>query len=250
MRLDLISNWVLGRFPTVRRLAKTEVVYRTARLESIPLAVEMLERQTTYDVEFLRRLGAINTFADLGCNVGYFTVLLADISHPRPLKGLMIDANPSVIHEARWHISANSQLAGVTAVAGMVGGDLEGRDQDFYVYASNICSSRQPLAEVHPNLKGKWVRVQTPSLKVEDLWKQHVGEEGCDLLKIDVEGAEMDFLRAEPGFIDRTKFILIEWHKWSVQLPEIERFLQQRGFQLDRIFEEDANLGTCCFKRR
>ena len=42
------------------------------------------------------------TFADLGCNVGYFTCWLVQLAQGRKIKGLMLDANPEAVKEAQW----------------------------------------------------------------------------------------------------------------------------------------------------
>ena len=71
----------------------------------------------------------------------------------------------------------------------------------------------------------------------------------CNLLKIDIEGSEMRFLETEQKFLDLVDSIILEWHKWRVQLPELEAFLNKRAFKLARIFEEDETMGTCFFSR-
>ena len=35
-----------------------------------------------------------------------------------------------------------------------------------------------------------------------------------DLVKIDIEGAEADFLRAYPKVLSATRHLLMEWHSW------------------------------------
>src|SRR6266571_3902008 len=99
LHLHDLSNWWLGHFPTIKRLPESGVVYRASRLESIPLAVEMFEKGNLYDASLLPP--AFQTFADLGCNVGYFTCWLAHLAKGRQLKGLMLDANSEAVEEAR-----------------------------------------------------------------------------------------------------------------------------------------------------
>ena len=41
------------------------------------------------------------------------------------------------------------------------------------------------------------------------------------LVKIDIEGNELDFIRHEGAFLrERVRAIVLEWHKWQVTLPE------------------------------
>ena len=80
----------------VKKLPGSGIVYRTSRLESIPLAVDMLEKGSLYPPDLLP--SPLTSFADLGCNVGYFTCWLAH-ERGRALKGIMVDANPEVVKE-------------------------------------------------------------------------------------------------------------------------------------------------------
>src|SRR5216117_3977762 len=137
LRLTKVGNAWLQRFPVVRRLPDSGVIYRATRLESIPLAVEMFERNL-YDAALLPP--DFSTFADLGCNVGYFTCWLAHLAPERKIKGLMIDANPDAVKEAEWHARANG-WSNVHALNGIVGEQSPTGSVDFYLYESNICST-------------------------------------------------------------------------------------------------------------
>src|SRR5687767_15398481 len=86
LQFTKIANWWLRTSPVVKRLPGSGVAYRATRLESIPLAVEMFERNL-YDATLLPK--DFSTFADLGCNVGYFTCWLGHLAKERPIKGLM-----------------------------------------------------------------------------------------------------------------------------------------------------------------
>jgi len=87
LRLHDLGNAWLRRFPLTKRLPGSGVIYRATRLESIPLAVEMFEKGKLYDAALLP--AGFTTFADLGCNVGYFTCWLAHLAAttPSPLNG-------------------------------------------------------------------------------------------------------------------------------------------------------------------
>src|SRR5438094_4314827 len=90
--LHKVGNWWLRHFPLMRKMPGSGIIYRATRLESIPLAVEMFEKGNLYDAEMLPQ--NFTTFADLGCNVGYFTCWLAHLANGRKLEGVMLDANP------------------------------------------------------------------------------------------------------------------------------------------------------------
>lgn len=246
MRLHRLGNWWLRRFPLVRRLPGSGVVYRATRLESIPLSVEMFEKGNLYDAALLPK--DFTTFADLGCNVGYFTCWLMHLAQGRTLRGLMLDANPQAVEEAKWHAQAN-RMPGVIGIHGIAGEGQPGEFAEFYLYESNICSTSHLPDVEKMGLKGKWDKIRVPCVSLEEHWKQHLGDARCQVLKVDIEGSELNFLRAETSFLQRCDSVLVEWHKWSVGLVELRRFLEEHGFTYIKTLEENEQMGTAFFRR-
>ena len=245
LRLHLLGNWWLRKFPQVKRMPGSGVIYRATRLESIPLADEMFERGTLYEAGLLP--DDFTHFADLGCNVGYFTCWLAHLAKGRILSGIMIDANPTAVMEAAWHAQANG-WTNVHALHGIVGESGSGGAQDFFVYESNICSMAQMPDVKAMGLKGKWAKISVPCLRVEERWRQRFGNARCHLLKVDIEGSEMNFLESEKSFLRQVDCILLEWHKWRVQLADVKTFLATERFELVKVLEENDQMGTAFFK--
>ena len=186
----------------------------------------------------------VERFVDLGCNVGYFACWLAELAGARPIKGLMVDANPAVVEEAGWHARAN-RWNEVFIVHGIAGKRSESGQAHFYLYWSNYCSATTR----NPSLSGPWKRTSVPCLDVGELWRQKFGSARCQLLKVDIEGSELDFFQLEQPFLSLVDAILLEWHKWRGQLPEIESFLARCGFKLAEVLEEKELEGTCLFRR-
>ena len=244
LRLHKLGNAWLRRFPKLARLPGGGVTWRATRLESIPLAYEMFERGNLYDAALLPK--DFTTFADLGCNVGYFTCWLAHLAQGRKLKGLMFDANPDAVEEARWHAQANG-MNEVFGVHGILGESSPTGAVDFYLYESNICSTSQLPDLEKMGLKGKWTKISVPIVSLEAEWRKHFGDTRCHLLKVDIEGSEMSFLKAEQSFLALADSVLIEWHKWRVSLDEVTSFLAARGFAYVKTLEENENMGTSFF---
>ena len=245
LRLHRVANAWLRRFPLVKTLPGSGIQYRATRLESIPLAREMFDKGALYDAALLPK--NFTTFADLGCNVGYFTCWLAHLAAGRKLKGLMLDANPHAVPDAQWHAQAN----GMTEVAGIHGivGQGSGGAADFYIYESNICSMSELPDMTALGLTGKWEKISVPHVSVETEWKKKFGDTRCHVLKIDVEGSEMNFLRAEESFLPLVDSIIIEWHTWRVTLADVRAFLEPRGFRYLKTVEENDQMGTAVFSR-
>jgi len=246
LHLNTLGNAWLRRFPLVKRLPESGVIYRAIRLESIPLSVEMFDKGNLYDANLLPQ--NFVTFADLGCNVGYFTCWLAHLARGRKLRGLMIDANPEAVKEAKWHAEANN-MPEVFGIHGIVGEGVKGGFAEFYLYESNICSTSHLPDVEKMNLKGKWEKIRVPCVSLEDHWREHFGDTRCHVLKIDVEGSEMKFLKAEENFLRLCDSLLVEWHKWTVSLEELRPFLQNHGFTYLKTLEENDQMGTAYFQR-
>jgi FkbM family methyltransferase len=241
LRLYKVANLYLRFFPVVKKLPGG-TTYRARWVESILLSRQMLESGAMYPRAKLP--ANVERFVDLGCNVGYFTCWLAELSRGRPLQGLMIDANKQAVEEAAWHARANHWNE-VVAVHGIAGERSASGQADFYLYWSNYCSSTTR----NPSLHGPWKRTQVPCVDVGELWRQKFGDARCQLLKVDIEGSEMDFFRVEQPFLRQVDAILLEWHKWRVQFPEVEALLSSCGFKLGEILEEKELDGTCLFRR-
>ena len=229
-----------------KRIAGSNVLYRATRLESIPLAQEIFDKGVLYDANALPL--NFTTFADLGCNVGYFTCWLAHLAVGRKLRGLMLDANPDAVKEAQWHAQANV-MPEVFGIHGIAGEGKKGDFAEFYLYESNICSTSHLPDVEKMALKGKWEKIRVPCVSIEEHWRQHFGETRCHELKIDIEGSELNFLKAEQSFLKLCDSILVEWHKWVVGLDELRRFLETHGFAFVKAVEENDQMGTAFFRR-
>jgi FkbM family methyltransferase len=246
LRLHLLGNWWLRHFPIVRTLPGSGIRYRARRLDSLALAVEMFESDTVYSASDLP--ANIRTFADLGCNVGYFTCWLCDHLKHQQVKGLMVDANAEAVEDARWQVTANN-LSDVHVLHGLVGTGRKDGEATFYLHAANVSSSAVPsVAALRQAFT--WTQVQVPCLSVEENWQSLIGDAPCDLLKVDIEGSEMDFFRAEPAFLRRVQTIVVEWHKWQVSFADMEKFLAGQSFTLKSVVREDPKYGTAVFSRK
>ncbi len=241
--LHKVGNLWLRFFPAIKQLP-SGIKYRASRLESIPLAVEMFAEKSLYQADLLPK--DFTTFADLGCNVGYFTCWLADLAQPRKLRGLAIDANAETLKDVQWHVEANA-LNEVFPAYGIVGESSDTGYTDFYVYESNICSTR--YSSEMKELKGRWETVRVPCINVEAEWNKHFGDARCHVLKIDIEGSELKFLRNKPSFLKRCDCAFVEWHKWAVEFGQLKAILDESGFKYYKILDEGERMGTAFFRR-
>ena len=245
LNLHRLYNRWLEHFPRTKVLVGSGVVYRSRRTESVSLALEILEGGNCYDATLLPE--NYSTFADLGCNVGYFACLLAHHAGGRPIRGIMIDANPLVISEARWHIQAN-KWTDLHAIQGVAGNVSETGEADFYVCEADTCSTAQ-LGKMQDKDRKKFKKISVPNFSFGREWSQKMGNSRCHVLKIDIEGNELAFLQAEVEFLKLVDTIFVEWHKYRVSFEELDLFLKSQGFRLKKIIEDIGLNGTAFYTR-
>ncbi|HJZ88234.1 MAG TPA: FkbM family methyltransferase [Polyangia bacterium] len=244
LHMRRVINAALGWFPIVRTLPQSGVRYRWRYLDSIPLAEELFG-QKVYD-------GAISpgleTFADLGCNVGHYIALLADRTGRRDLRGLAIDADPDMVKETEWVIAANG-LSEVVPVCGLVARPGAAGERDFYLHPCKIKSSLYAVDEPGQPDKGPWTKTRVREVDVEALWRARFGAQRCHLLKVDIEGAEADFLTEDNPFLERVDTIVLEIHKWVVSPDTIDRRLRNLGFRKTAALRDSPTLEIASYAR-
>ena len=71
------------------------------------------------------------------------------------------------------------------------------------------------------------------NLKVEEIFQ--VLSPPYDLIKCDIEGSEWDFIGHYPEILEKSKYLLMEWHSWHSGdggFPQIKKKLTEIGFQI------------------
>ena len=193
----------------------------------------------------------VNTFIDLGCNAGWFAVWLeAELPNPQRL-GLLIDANQFIVAEAEWHLKRN-RLEGHQVVYGAVGLPPESKSAVFHILPSASQSSLLAYeAGKQLPVKGRIKDVTVPAISVRREWHARFEGRPVDLMKIDIEGNELDFIRHEGDFIQgNVRTILLEWHKWHTTLAELDTALGDIGFTRLGTYHEDEKTGIAIYRGR
>jgi FkbM family methyltransferase len=245
MRVQQIVRGLLTRLPIVRRLPGNGIRYRLQHLESFVMADEIFAARC-YGPAF--NGPPIRSFIDVGCNVGYFVCFAAEATGNRGIVGLAVDGSGEMARETRWHVDAND-LKRVKVLEGVAGFAPEVREVTFFVSASNVASSAQPRANPRVPVKGKTVEKRVPTVQLLEAWQSHAGDAPVDLLKIDVEGSELELIRHNAPLLAITRSIVIEWHRWVVQRSDVEAALAPHGFRLEQVMSEDADAGVGYFVR-
>lgn len=244
LRAREVSRIALKHFPRARRLEPSGIKYRCRFLETFVAADEIFHRNL-----YTKAIDAnhLQTFADLGCNVGLFAALLAHATRRSDIQGILIDANPEMVEETRWLLKTNG-LRCATAVYGLVGPSTGETTSEFFVSSSNLGSSQFRMDEPGKAKKHEWTKTEVPCLDLETVWLKEVGDVRCHVLKVDIEGSEVVLFRDENPFFKRVDTIVLEWHKWVIDSKTIHQLLRDRGFELAEVLEENETVGVAWYR--
>jgi len=245
-----IYRWtgpLLARFPIYRRLRPSGLEYRITSLDQLGIADEMFA-QRTYEAVLAER--PIDTFIDLGCNAGWFALWLESELPNRERAGLLVDANQFIVAEAAWHLKKN-RLERQQVVFGAVGLPPGSPSAVFHILPSASQSSLLAYeAGKQLPVKGRIKDVTVPAVSVKGEWQSRFGEGPVDLMKIDIEGNELDFIRYEGEFIKASvRTILLEWHKWHTEITELDTVLAGIGFTRGGTYHENEMTGVALYRK-
>jgi FkbM family methyltransferase len=245
-RMQQIASKALTIVPMRRKLPRTHCQYRVRFLESLLMADEIFQREI-YREAFEDR--EVSTFVDLGSNVGYFSLYAVEHTGRRDLVGLVVDGNEEMATESRWHAEENG-LGGLTVKHGVVGYPPGVTEATFYVNPSNVASSAQPVLNPDVPAKGESVPVKVPAVDVLAEWKRIAGDRRIDLMKVDIEGFECDFIKNTTAALSLTDRVVIEWHKWVNARQAVDDLLAEQGFSLRKVISEDPHCGVAIYDRK
>lgn len=169
---------------------------------------------------------------DVGAHVGAFTTGLDQLCGVR--RALLCEANPDKAECLRQKFAGRSFEIFEGAICDQVG------EADFHIASFDAISSLLPIMAADPNLaaidtsRRSTVKVKTATL---DSLCVDIGFGSIDILKIDVQGAELLVLEGASVVLSRTARIWIEaslkpLYEGSALFGDIYRFLTGRGFVL------------------
>lgn len=174
----------------------------------------------------LREVRPGSVFLDLGANVGYFSLLVA--SRVEAVRVIAFEPNPGIAARLRDSVEAN-RLADRVQVVERALSDRAG-EVLFGIDPANSGHSRFARPE-HEDI----ITVQTVAL--DDWLEQHSPDAQVSVLKLDVEGAEMQAIRGMEGLLSRARPALIVeglddmLREFGSSLDEMTGFLRDLGFR-------------------
>jgi FkbM family methyltransferase len=176
---------------------------------------------------------------DLGANVGFFTLRLIDrmrsacAGNAAPPCGIIaVEANPDLIPELRRRLAENaladrgdrvSVSVSVSVVHGLAG-ERSGTGVLYPYRANPGDSSIVPRRASHP------ARASGVAVSYVDLDSLTADAAVIDLLKCDIEGAELRVIENYPELLRKTRVIVFELHEELCDAAACRRLLAEAGF--------------------
>ena len=159
---------------------------------------------------FLDAMPLPGRWLDLGCHAGYFTLFLAwknaVAGRAADWRALLIDADPRMAPLTAWTLERNGLGRNARFIQGMIG---EGTGERAFALREGMGSSSQVDA-----LPAQEIRT-VPCITAADIIQAFPPP--YDLIKVDIEGGEYDFVRNYPQLCRGASWLLLEWHSGDAE---------------------------------
>ncbi len=164
---------------------------------------------------------------DAGACEGYYTL---KIKEDNPFcKIIAVEPNILAYNQLKRNISLNN-LKNVISVNKALSGKKGKMHFEFTEVVNSVGGSDIRILE-RDWLKEKMVNQKVVnSITLEDLFKTYKVEK-VDILKLDIQGKELEVIRSGENLLKKVKKIVVEWHS-NIIRREIKKFLNKFGFSL------------------
>jgi FkbM family methyltransferase len=145
----------------------------------------------------------ISRILDIGAHYGYFTLWLQSKYHKQDIHSLMVEPSPKCKRSLEKLVNQN-QFKGKFSF-------LQRAINTPNIETTKFYDRSHMAGSIFADTKKEsYVEIQT--LKEEDVFKAVVPP--YDLIKCDIEGTEWEFINHYPRLLQRSKYLLLEWHSW------------------------------------
>ena len=169
----------------------------------------------------------IDTVLDIGAHKGKWTQKFKE--HFPNVKALMIEANTDHIEE----LTRTGPY--ITALVGK-----NNEEVDYYICDDKENNQGNGIYKENTNVPFKSIKRKTVTLD------SLLPGQKFDLIKMDVQGAELDIIQGSPGFIYNAKYLWLELqsHNYNIGAPSAGKvigYLNQIGFEIMTM--DEINIG-------
>jgi len=186
---------------------------------------------------------------DLGCHYGFFSLYLALLRKRsglvEPLRALLVDADSRVKEGVSVLLQLNQLADQANFLHGAISvgtGMISFEESDTMSSAlTTVNENKTVAARKDEVIKSGIVEAHEVPIIDQDTIMAKLAPP-YDLVKIDVEGGEYDFLVAYDRILDATQNLIIEWHSWhrgGGSAQQIVQMLESRGFELLSTVQEE-----------
>ena len=170
----------------------------------------------------------IETVLDIGAHKGKWTQEFK--KHYPNVKSLMIEANAD-------HVE-NLKNVGPYMLALL---SKDNAEVDYYMCEDKNNTEGNGIYKENTNVPFKSIKRRTTTLN------SLLPGQKFDLIKMDVQGAELDIIQGSPGFIHNAKYLWLELqpHNYNIGAPSAGKvigYLNQIGFEMITI--DEVNIGN------
>lgn len=197
------------------------------------------ERDHTRLSGFLTKKDKI--IVDLGANEGFYT-LMAKAKSPKA-RIISVEPNPYAFKLLKKNVKSN-KLKGVSIINKAVS-SKKGKI-DFEVVKGRTAIGATKVYKKYRKLGLEKIKVDTISL--DQLLKNYKLER-IDVLKIDVEGSEVEILKSSKNSFNKIKKIVVEYHGAQKTKSPVLKLLSENGFK--KLMDHDEKFyGEFYLKRK
>ncbi len=213
-----------------------------------------------YDTDVISRLATCLqehcTVFDVGANIGFYSIALG--KNLAGLNGKLHAFEPVPNNYARLQECINLNQLGNTITAHNIAlGSEEGMIELYMVTDNNASTGNAVVLKEKVITEDKLKGNATARITQLDSYVQEQGIEACHLIKIDVEGAEVMFLRGGESFLSKTRPIIYgefnpHWLKQfghsfldvvNIVKPwDYRIFKQQKGVRFTEVMQPEVGL--------
>jgi FkbM family methyltransferase len=186
--------------------------------------------------EVVEQVGHARRFVDLGANIGLASLYFLE-KFPEA-QGLAVEANPATFAMLERNLAgecakgrASLFLGAAWSRDGAVAGDDGGSPDGFSRF------SVRPVPEATADGAGL-----IPARRVETLLDAQ-GWDRVDLIKIDIEGAEIELFRGGADWLERTRCVAMEFHDDSARQCDWPAVLARHGMRNVTLADAHTAIG-------
>lgn len=178
-------------------------------------------------------------FVDLGANVGFFTLRVVDRLRRRPsgptdFTATLVEGNPRLGEALQMRLGAENHLsAHATIVHGLVG------------ERSGHATLYEPAFESQGSIRADEPR-RAFRVGFVDIERLLAAELPIDLLKCDIEGAELLFIKNYPDILKRCRVAVFELHHELCDTELCRRLLQDAGLVHQEVLNQNPSCSIYC----